>query len=257
MIRMYKLSNGLIHSRTILLVLVLAMLLTGIAGCQNTPTITTGLTSLTTASGTTSATTSESTIPSSTSVMTSATTQATTESTEPTKPVRPAATTLTLELEGQKEKVSAVLLQSTLGYSMYYENSRYKVTRTTSQVDSSTKADRLLPISPAKGMPEIYLEIGHLEKTSKTAALATIRGKLSSQYSKIVQQDNIGVGVDKLEALVLHGTNGSKWDSKVVTAAVFSDGQSGVYYFMNVYYLEAAEGTPSRFNQLLDTLRVE
>ena len=84
-----------------------------------------------------------------------------------------------------------------------------------------------------------------------------MQDQLTDKFPTLFQDNDIGVGVNKLDALVLHGINGSDGDSEAFTSAVFSDGDGGVYYYIIVYFLEASEGYASRFNQYLDTFRIE
>lgn len=188
------------------------------------------------------------------STTTAATTSATTEATQPS---RPAETTLTLLLEGNEEKVAAKLFMSSLGYSMYLETGSYAYALTESQIDKSLKADKFIPAEVPEGSPDMFLEIGHLDNITREDALVKMQDQLKTRFPTLAQAGDIGVGVNKLDALVLHGENGSDWDSEAVTSAVFSDGGSGVYYYVIIYYFKASEGYASRFNQYLDTFRIE
>ena len=221
-----------------------------VMGCVNTPTSTSAVTTATTAS-TTAATTST------TTTMTTTTTTTTAATTEATQPARPAETTLTLQLEGNEEKVAAKLFMSDLGYSMYLETNSYEFSVTESQIDKSLKADRFTPVEVLDEYPDMFLEIGHLDNITRDAALVEMKNQLIGRFPNLTQEGDIGVGVNKLDALVLHGINGSDWDSEAFTSAVFSDGGNGVYYYIIIYFLEAAEGYASRFNQYLDTFRIE
>lgn len=244
--------------------LALAVLLVApvLSSCAGAP-IETGVVTSQPVSTTSPATTPQtSQTPTTTATTTGTSTAATTSrpsgtTTQPTKPARPAETILKLQLEGMDEEVTASLFTSKLGYTMYYEKNRIKVILTDSQVDSAVKADTYLPNPPTEGLPEIYLEIGHLDRMTREDALAKIRGLFSQKYPKLEQQENIKVGMDQVDALVLHGISGSKWDSDVITATVFSDGKGGVYYTLSVYFLEAAEGWASHFSQYLKTFRIE
>jgi len=191
-----------------------------------------------------------------TTTATTATTEAT-QPTEPTQPTRPAETTLVLQLEGNEEKVAAKLFMSDLGYSMYLETSSYEYSVTDSQIDTALKADRFTPVEALDNDPDMYLEIGHLDNITKDAALALMKNQLTGRFPSLEQDGDIGVGVNKLDALVLRGINGSDWDSEAFMSAVFSDGGQGVYYYIIRYYFQAAEGFASRFNQYLDTFRIE
>jgi hypothetical protein len=103
----------------------------------------------------------------------------------------------------------------------------------------------------------MFLEIGHLDNITREDALVKMQDQLKTRFPTLVQAGDIGVGVNKLDALVLHGENGSDWDSEAFTSAVFSDGGSGVYYYVIIYFFEASNGYASRFNQYLDTFRIE
>lgn len=192
-----------------------------------------------------------------TSSTTEVTTIATTPETEETQPTRPDETTLILKLEGNDEQVAAKLFTSDLGYSMYLEADSYVFSVTDSQIEQSLKADRFTPIEALDSNPDMYLEIGHLDNITREAALTEMQDKLTGRFPNLTQESSIGVGVHKLEALVLHGVNGSDGDSEAFTSAVFSDGDGGVYYYVIIYFLEASEGYASRFNQYLDTFRAE
>ena len=105
------------------------------------------------------------------------------------------------------------------------------------------------------GYPELYLEIGRLETVKPQDTLNLLKTYFSGQFPNI-SQEKIGVGVDKLDATVLHGVNGSKASSPAFYAAAFSDGKAGSFYYIIHYFLEAAEGINSRFNQYLDTFKI-
>lgn len=219
-----------------------------LVSCMSTPSSTSAATTASTTSTTTTATTT---------AATTATTATTSPTTEATQASRPAETTLTLLLEGNEQKVAAKLFMSDLGYSMYLETNSYEYSVTDSQIDESLKADRFTPAEVLEDKPDMFLEIGHLDNITREGALVKIQNQLQARFPTLAQEGDIGVGVNKLDALVLHGINGSDWDSEAFTSAVFSDGGDGVYYYIIIYFFEASEGYASRFNQYLDTFRIE
>jgi hypothetical protein len=185
---------------------------------------------------------------------TTATTEPTTTGT--TRLSRPAETTLTLLLEGSENKVAAVLFQSDLGYSMYYEKTLYSLSKAASRIDQSIMADRFTPLDQLADAPELFLEIGRLNETTPEQVLLNLQSMMVSEFATVERTGAIGVGVDKLDAVVLHGVNGTSLDSKEFTAAFFSDGKGGVYYYYIAYYVKVSEGIYARFNQYLDTFQV-
>lgn len=173
------------------------------------------------------------------------------------KPERPADTTLTIQVEGNDESIAVHLNRSTLGYSLYYETSRYRVVPSTSVFASHMAADQYRPTLDLGTLPPVYLEVGRLAGLTPDAALPMIAAQLASTYSSVTHVANTRVGVDQIDALVLAANNGTQWDSAYVRVAVFSDGAGGAFYALMAYFLEAEEGHGSRFTQMLDTLRVE
>lgn len=231
-------SNKIKRMAAILLCSALAGFVFG--GCLNSP-----------------ATTSTAMIPTTTAAIPTESSETTAATSEATQSPRPAETILTLLLEGSEEKVAAKLLTSDLGYSMYMDTDKYQISVADSQFDSSTKADWFTPVEALGQDYEMFLEIGHLDNMTRDAALSKMKDQLITRFPALTQEGDIGVGVNKLDALVLHGSNGTEWNSQAFTSAVFSDGGDGVYYYVIVYIFQASEGYASRFNQYLDTFRIE
>lgn len=232
-----KHSNKCKRMAAVLLSIALAGSVLG--GCLNSPTLTSAPTTVTT------------------TAVTSATSETTAATSEATQPSRPAETILTLHLEGSEEKIAAELFNSDLGYSIYMESDKYQYSTAVSQIDSSSNADRFTPVEALGQNYEMFLEIGHLDNMTRDDALIKMKDQLISRFPGLTQEGDIGVGVNKLDALVLHGSNGTEWNSQAFTSAVFSDGGDGVYYYIIVYIFQASEGYASRFNQYLDTFRIE
>lgn len=190
---------------------------------------------------------------------TNQTTSAAPSETTGTSPTRPAKSTFTLKLEGNDVIVPVTLYMSDLGYSMYYDDALYKIVQVDSQLDpaSIALADQYLPIKTLDSLPNVYLEIGHVPDTTPDAALTMMMTLLSEKYVSVTQGSPVGIGVDKIDALVIEANNGDSQESEMASIAIISDGKSGIYYFMNAYYLVVAEGHKSRLNQLIDTFKTD
>lgn len=61
---------------------------------------------------------------------------------------------------------------------------------------------------------------------------------------------------EPIEGYWLHGTTGSEWNSKVVTAYVISNGNEGSFVITENYFLEAAEGHGARFHHMLESFEI-
>jgi hypothetical protein len=174
-----------------------------------------------------------------------------------TRPTRPTETILNMNLNGKSVLVPTILFVSQLGYSMYYDNALYRVSQADSYFRPGTVADVYLPVTSLDQMPDVYLEIGHLANTDVKAALTDFMDLLKPNYQFVNQAGPIGIGVDKIDALVIDAGNGADSYSALANIAIISDGKSGVYYFMDAYYRILLEGHKSRMDQLIDTFRIE
>jgi hypothetical protein len=225
-------------------IIALVVLLT-LTACADTTNTTTGTTTMSTTTATT------------TNASTGATTVPTTTTTGTMQP-RPKETTLVLKLEGGEEPIKAMLFESDLGYSMYYDNQLHKISRVPSSFEENPTitADRFEPKIAVPNDSNAYIEIGHFPSVNTDNAITKIQQVMTAKYHTVNRGNEIGIGVDKTTAAVIEANNvGIK--SELAHLAVISDGKNGSYYFYHVYTMIVAEGHRARINQMLDTFRIE
>jgi hypothetical protein len=151
-------------------------------------------------------------------------------------------------IEGQDEAANVNLNEGTNSeYIIYVDETRYKMING-KETDVITTIDPL----PEK-YPELTMEIKQVANEKPEDLVGKIEAELKIDFPDLRAVETV---TEPVEGFWLHGTTGSEWDSKVVTAYVISNGKEGSFVITENYFLEAAEGHGARFHHMLESFEI-
>ncbi|NYF23200.1 hypothetical protein [Sporosarcina sp. JAI121] len=151
-------------------------------------------------------------------------------------------------IEGQDEATKVNLNEGTNSeYIIYVDETRYKMING-KETDVITTIDPL----PEK-YPEVTMEIKQVANEKPEDLVGKIEAELKKDFPELRTVETV---TEPVEGYWLHGTTGSKWDSKVVTAYIISNGKEGSFVITENYFLEAAEGHGARFHHMLESFEI-
>ena len=155
---------------------------------------------------------------------------------------------ITQSIEGQDEETDVNLNEGTNSeYIIYVDETRYKMI-------NGEEADIITTIDPLpEKYPEVTMEIKQVPTEKPEDLVGKIEAELKKDFPELRAVESV---TEPVEGYWLHGTTGSEWDSKVVTAYVISNGKDGSYVITENYFLEAAEGHGARFHHMLDSFEI-
>ena len=148
-------------------------------------------------------------------------------------------------IEGQDEPIDVHLNEGT--NSDYVDETRYKMSK-------GDEADIITTIEPLpERYPEVSMEIKQVADIKPEDLVSDIEAELKKAFPDLRAVETV---TEPVEGFWLHGTTGSEWNSKVVTAYVISNGKEGSYVITENYFLEAAEGHGARFQHMLKSFEI-
>ena len=151
-------------------------------------------------------------------------------------------------IEGQDEVANVNLNEGTNSeYIIYVDETRYKMING-KETDIITTIDPL----PEK-YPEVTMEIKQVANEKPEDLVGKVETELKIDFPELRAIETV---TEPVEGYWLHGTTGSEWDSKVVTAYVLSNGKKGSFVITENYFLEAAEGHGARFHRMLESFEI-
>lgn len=151
-------------------------------------------------------------------------------------------------IEGQDEVANVNLNEGTNSeYIIYVDETRYKMING-KETDIITTIDPL----PVK-YPEVTMEIKQVANEKPEDLVGKVETELKIDFPELRAIETV---TEPVEGYWLHGTTGSEWDSKVVTAYVLSNGKKGSFVITENYFLEAAEGHGARFHRMLESFEI-
>lgn len=110
----------------------------------------------------------------------------------------------------------------------------------------------IMPISSTENMPTCQMTITWQENTTLEDAVQQQISELSSSMETVSKSQT-----DLLtSSLVIHGSNGSEWNSAQTEVYITSDLQGGVFIFALNYYLEDTDGHAIWFRDMLQTFEI-
>ena len=151
-------------------------------------------------------------------------------------------------IEGQDEETDVHLKEGTDSeYIIYIDETRYKMT-------NGEEADIITTLEPLpERYPEVSMEIRQVADTKPEDLVRKIESELKKDFPELRAVETV---TEPIEGYWLHGTTGSEWNSKVVTAYVISNGNEGSFVITENYFLEAAEGHGARFHHMLESFEI-
>jgi uncharacterized protein YxeA len=155
---------------------------------------------------------------------------------------------ITQGIEGQDEETEVYLHEGKDSeYIIYVDEARYKIIK-------GEESDVITTIDPLpEKYPEVKMEITQVANEKPEDLVKKIEADLKVDYSELREIENV---TEPVEGYLLHGINGSEWDSNVVHLYVISNGNEGSYVIREDYFLEAAEGHGARFHYMLESLEI-
>ncbi|AKL97260.1 hypothetical protein CACET_c38320 [Clostridium aceticum] len=150
------------------------------------------------------------------------------------------------EIEGMEEQSDVTLQRSKLGYVIYFDEERFAL-------ETIDGKDKIAPREQADYVPEVFMEIQHVEGRDVKSLVPEIQKSLEEEYGVSISREEVASPV---EGTVLHGTEGRKWDDIVVRCYLVDDTQGGTFVIKQQYFLEAAEGFGHRFNNMLKEFQI-
>jgi len=146
------------------------------------------------------------------------------------------------DVEGSREDVNSILQQSEIGYVLYYDQERYKLVE-----DGET--DRIVMKNAAEGIPEVYMEISQDTDSSPRQLADKLEAELRGEFSMVDKAKEV---TEPLKALYIHAVDGgTRADDPIVNYYLVDNTRGGTFIIKQKYFLEAAEGHGSRFDQML------
>jgi len=97
------------------------------------------------------------------------------------------------------------------------------------------------------------MEITQVANEKPEDLVKKIEAELKVDFPELREIENV---TEPVEGYLLHGINGSEWDSNVVHLYVISNGNEGSYVIREDYFLEAAEGHGARFHYMLESFEI-
>ena len=151
-------------------------------------------------------------------------------------------------IEGTDEATNVNLNEGTNSeYIIYLDETRYKMI-------NGEDADVITTIDPLpEKYPEVTMEIKQVATEKPEDLVVKIEAGLKKDFPELRAVESV---TEPVEGYWLHGTTGSEWDSKVITAYVISNGKDGSFVITENYFLEAAEGHGARFNHMLESFEI-
>jgi hypothetical protein len=151
-------------------------------------------------------------------------------------------------IEGQDEATNVNLNEGTNSeYIVYVDETRYKMSK-------GEEADIITTIEPLpEKYPEVTMKIKQVTNEKPEDLVGKIEAELKKDFPELRMVETV---TEPVEGYWLHGTTGSQWDSKVVTAYVISNGKEGSFIITENYFLEAAEGHGARFHHMLESFEI-
>lgn len=151
-------------------------------------------------------------------------------------------------IEGQDEPTDVHLNEGTNSdYVIYVDETRYKMIK-------GEEADIITTIEALpERYPEVSMEIKQVTDTKPEDLVKKVEAELKADFPDLRAVETV---TEPIEGYWLHGTTGSEWNSKVVTAYVISNGKDGSYVITENYFLEAAEGHGARFHHMLKSFEI-
>ncbi len=146
------------------------------------------------------------------------------------------------EIEGTEEVIDSKLQESEMGYVLYFDQERYKVS-------TIGDVDRIELIEKADYIPDVYMEISQDKNRLPAAVAKDLEAALKEEFDRV---DEIQTVTEPVDGLFLHAINGGKeWDDVVVTYYLVDNTRGGTFVIKQQYFLEASEGHGARFKNML------
>ncbi|WP_210470743.1 hypothetical protein [Sporosarcina sp. 6E9] len=155
---------------------------------------------------------------------------------------------ITQGIEGQDEETEVHLKEGIDSkYIIYIDETRYKMVK-------GENSDVITTIDPLpEDFPEVKMEITQLSDEKPEDLVEKIEAELKVDFPELREIEHV---TEPVEGYLLHGINGSEWDSNVVHLYVISNGNEGSYVIREDYFLEAAEGHGARFHYMLESFEI-
>lgn len=158
--------------------------------------------------------------------------------------------TMTVLIEGVKEKVRGKRFKSNLGYEIVYDSEKFK--RETQEKTDSFLAENSDPTI----YPYNYINISRLEDTTaKKYSKELYNRLLKDGLKKVSITDNTEIGQDSLKSAMVSVQTGDKWDSVIRNYYVI-ERAGKVFLIETQFYLDAQEGYGARIKAMLDTFYI-
>ncbi|TAH74762.1 MAG: hypothetical protein EWM47_01690 [Anaerolineaceae bacterium] len=160
------------------------------------------------------------------------------------------AATLSIEIEGTTEEITASLYHSPLGYKMIYDNERFSITSDKNGLDNYI-AENLEP----EKYPDVYIKISS-PNSSDPIITEFEEGKdsiitTSGDIANFVEEVKIGSNNAKHYKL----KTGEEWNS-IIRNFYIIKADENYYVIETQYFLEAAEGFGARIWAMLNTFEM-
>lgn len=159
-------------------------------------------------------------------------------------------TTLSIEIEGTTEEITASLYHSPQGYKMIYDNERFKLssedgmdTYITKNQDPDKYPNIYIRISSSNSPNPIIKELDDEQKSINT---------LNDEVADYVEDVTLGTYTAKHYKL----KTGDEWDSIIKNFYIIEDNDV-LYLIETQYFLEAAEGYGARIAAILNTFEIK
>lgn len=155
---------------------------------------------------------------------------------------------ITQGIEGQDEETEVHLNEGKDSkYIIYIDETNYKMIK-------GEESDVITTIDPLpEKYPEVKMEITQVANEKPEDLVNRIEAELKVDFPELREIENV---TEPVEGYLLHGINGSEWDSNVVHLYVISNGNEGSYVIREDYFLEAAEGHGARFHYMLESFEI-
>lgn len=153
--------------------------------------------------------------------------------------------TVQREIEGMPSTSVDTLHEGTdQEYVIYFDTSLFNMVKEDG-VDKIVQVD-----PPGSPYPEVSMEIYQVAMLPEDAA-SDIEATLKADHSEVHTAEQIETPVKGYEVRAIGGTGGSEWNDPIVRYYVFDNEKGGSFIVKQNYFLEAAEGFGSRFQQMM------
>ncbi len=151
------------------------------------------------------------------------------------------------EIEGMEDEKSFDLVESSMGYVMYYDSERYTLkTQGDKDIIESIYND------PADQLPEVYMEIYQEAGKSPEEAALLVEKEILKEFPDF----NKTVESDPLKGILLTASKGKDSKDAVVKYHILDNTKGGSFIIKEHLFVEAREGHGARFYYMLKEFKI-